>query len=90
MLRPGARLRAVGLARASLALGLAITTVVFFVMSLEGYGGGVLGGILLEVLLIAFVQEGLNRVERVGFSVAAVTLGLLALVAGRLAAGVGS
>ena len=84
------RLRALGLARASIALGLAITTGVFAVMSAEGYGGAVLGGILLEVLLIAFVQEGLRRAERVGFSVAAVSLGLLALVAGRFAAGLAS
>ena len=80
-------LRALGLARASLALALAVSTVVFVVMSYEGYGGGVLSGVLIEVLLIAFVQQGLTRGERVGFSIAAVSLGLLALVTGRLIAG---
>ncbi len=82
-------LRALGLARGSLVLGLAITTVVFTVMSYEGYGGGVLAGVLIEVLLITIVQQGLTRGERVAFSLAAFSLGLLALVAGRLIAGVG-
>jgi uncharacterized membrane protein len=73
------------MARTSLVVGLAISTVVFAVMSYEGHGGGVLGGVLLEVLLITFVQQGLDRTERVGFSIAAVSLGLLALVVGRFA-----
>ena len=81
------RLRALGFPRASVALALIITTVIFVRMSYEGYGGGVLGGILLEVLLIVFVQHGLTRQERAGFSVAAVSLGLLALAVGRIAAG---
>ena len=78
-----ARLRALGLARASLVLALAISTVVFAVMSYEGYGGAVLTGVILEVLLITIVQQGITRVERIGFSVAAVSLGLLALVIGQ-------
>ncbi len=82
-------LRAVGLARGSLVLGLAISTVVFTVMSYEGYGGGVLAGVQLEVLLITIVQQGLTRNERAAFSLAAFSLGLLALVTGRLIAGVG-
>jgi uncharacterized membrane protein len=81
------RVRALGLSRISVILALAITTVIFVRMSYEGFGGGVLGGILLEVLLITFVQHGLTREERIGFSVAAVSLGLIALVIGRLAAG---
>ena len=80
-----ARIRALGLARASLVVGLGISTVVFGVMAYEGYGGAVLAGVLIQVLLIAFVQQGLSRLERAGFSVAAVTLGILALVAGRFA-----
>ena len=84
---PFAPLRALGLPRASLVVGLAVSTVVFAVMSAEGYGGGVVGGMLIQILLIVFVQQGLTRAERVGFSVAAVSLGLLALVVGRLAAG---
>jgi hypothetical protein len=82
-----ARLRAVGLARGSLVLALGITTVFFARMAREGYGGAVFGGVMLEVLLIAFVQQGLTRAERVGFSVAAVTLGLLALIVGLLLRG---
>ena len=77
-----ARLRALGLPRASLILALAITTVVFTVMAYEGYGGAVLTGVVLEVLLITIVQQGITRLERVGFSVAAVSLGLMALVLG--------
>ena len=84
----GARIRALGMARASLAVGLAVTTVVFGVMSYEGLAGAVVGGILLQVLLISFVQQGIGRAERVGFSLAAVSLGLLALVVGRFADGV--
>lgn len=81
------RLRALGLSRASVLLALVITTVIFVRMSYEGYGGGVIGGVLLEVMLIVFVQHGLTRQERAGFSIAAVSLGLLALAAGRIAAG---
>ena len=81
------RIRALGLSRVSVILALVITTVIFVRMSYEGFGGGALGGILLEVLLIVFVQHGLTRQERAGFSVAAVSLGLLALAVGRIAAG---
>ena len=56
-----AQLRALGLARGSLVLALAVSTGVFAYMSYEGHGGGVLGGVLLEVLLITFVQGGLTR-----------------------------
>ena len=77
-----ARLRALGLSRASLILALGISTVVFTVMAYEGYGGAVLSGVVLEVLLITVVQQGLTRLERIGFSVAAVTLGLFALIIG--------
>ena len=80
-------LRRLGFARASLVLALAITTGVFAVMSYEGYGGGVFGGVFIEVLLIWFVQHGITRAERVGFSLAAVSLALLAFIAGRVAAG---
>ncbi len=82
-----ASLRSLGLARLSLVVGLLITTGVFVVMSAEGYGGGVLGGVLVEVLLIWFVQHGITRAERVGFSLAAVSLALFAFIAGRVAAG---
>ncbi len=81
-----AQLRRLGLARASLVLALAITTGVFGVMAYEGYGGGVFGGVLIEVLLIWFVQHGITRAERVGFSLAAVSLALFAFVVGRAAA----
>ena len=87
MLGPVARLRALGLARASIVLALAITTGVFAVMAYEGYGGGVFGGVLIEVLIIWFVQHGITRAERVGFSLAAVSLALFAFIAGRVAAG---
>ena len=80
-----ARIRALGLARASLVVGLLISAGVFGVMSYEGYGGAVLAAVLIQILLIGFVQQGLSRPERVGFSIAAFTLGLLALVAGRFA-----
>ncbi len=86
MPRPPAALRTLGLARASVVSGLAITTVVFTVMSAEGHGGAALGGILIQVLLISFAQDGLTRGERVGFSLAAVALGLLAVVTGALIA----
>ena len=87
MPRAVARLRALGLVRASIVLALAITMGVFAVMSYEGYGGGVFGGVLIEVLIIWFVQHGITRAERVGFSLAAVSLALLAFIAGRVAAG---
>ena len=80
-------LRRLGLARVSLLVALTITTGVFFVMSYEGYGGGVFGGVFIEVLLIWFVQHGITRAERVGFSLAAVSLALFAFLAGRVAAG---
>ncbi len=80
-------LRSLGLSRATVVLALAITTGIFTFMAYEGNGGGVFGGVLIEVLLIAFVQAGLTRAERIGFSLAAVSLGLLALVAGTLAGG---
>ncbi len=81
------RLRALGLARGSLTLGLLLSTGLFFYMSAEGHRGEVAGAIVLEVLLITFVQEGLRRGERLGFAVAAVVLGVTALLAGRLAEG---
>jgi hypothetical protein len=79
-------LRALGLARGSLAL--AISTVVFGLMAYEGYRDQVLAALLVELVLIAFVQQGLTRVERIGFSLAAVSLALLAVVVGSLVAGV--
>jgi hypothetical protein len=81
-------LRALGLARGSLALALAISTVVFGLMAYEGYRDQVLAALLVELVLIAFVQQGLTRVERIGFSLAAVSLALLAVVVGSLVAGV--
>ena len=81
-------LRALGLARGSLGLGLAISTVVFAVMAYEGYRDQVAAALFLELVLILFIQQGLTRVERVGFSVAAVSLARLAVVVGSLAAGV--
>jgi hypothetical protein len=81
-------LRALGLARGSLGLALAISTVVFGVMAYEGYRDQVLAAVLVELVLIAFVQQGLTRVERIGFSLAAVSLALLAVVVGSLVAGV--
>lgn len=86
MHRPFAALRALGFARASVVFALAVTTVMFTIMSAEGYGGAALGGVLIQVLLIAFAQGGLTRGERVGFSLAAVSLGLLAVVTGTLIA----
>ena len=80
-------LRSLGLARGTVVLALVITTGIFAYMAYEGNGGGVFGGVLIEVLLISFVQTGLTRVERIGFSLAAVSLGLLALVVGLLAGG---
>ena len=79
------RIRALGLARASLTLGLLVSTALFFYMSAEGHRGEVVGAIVLEVLLITFVQEGLRRGERLAFALAAVALGVTALLAGRLA-----
>jgi hypothetical protein len=81
-------LRALGLARASLVLALGVSTVVFAVMAYEGYRGQVAGALLVELALIVFIQQGLTRLERIGFSLAAVSLALLAVVVGSLAAGV--
>ena len=80
-------LRSLGLSRGTVVLALVITTGIFAFMAYEGNGGGVFGGVLIEVLLISFVQTGLTRTERIGFSLAAVSLGLLAVVAGTLAGG---
>ena len=80
-------LRSLGFARGSIVLALAITTWFFTLMARAGEGERVLVAIVVEVALIAFVQAGLTRRERVWFSVAAVVLGLLALAAGTLAAG---
>jgi len=81
-------LRAVGLARGSLALGLAISTVVFAVMAYEGYREQVFAAVLVELFLIFVIQQGLTRAERMGFGIAAVSLALLAVVVGTLVAGV--
>ncbi len=54
----------------------------FFVIAQRGRGGAVIGGILIEVLLIVFVQDGLTKRERLLFSLAAVGLGFAALAAG--------
>jgi len=80
-------LRSLGFARGTVVLALVITTGVFTLMAYEGNGGNVLVAVVIEVLLISFVQNGLTRTERIGFSLAAVSLGLLALVAGTLAGG---
>ena len=45
------------------------------------------GGVPIEVLLISFVQTGLTRLERIGLSLAAVSVGLLAPAVGLLAGG---
>ncbi len=87
MPRPTERLRALGLARTSLALGLAVSTGIFFYMSAEGHRGEVMVAIFLELLLIGFVQQGIRRHERVLFKLAAVALGVLALITGSLAEG---
>lgn len=76
------RLRAIGLPRAGLILGLAVTTWIFFRLAQTDRGGAVLGGVMLEVLLITVVQEGITKRERVIFSTAASTLGFAALVIG--------
>jgi len=81
-------LRALGLARGSLALGLAITAVVFAFMSYEGYREQVFAAVFVELFLIFFIQQGLTRNERMGFGIAAVSLALLAVVVGTLIAGV--
>ena len=81
------RLRALGLARTSVLLGLVVSAGVFFYMSAEGHRGEVVAAIFLEVLLIGFVQQGLQRSERILFALAAVGVGLLALGGGRLAEG---
>ncbi len=76
------RLRAIGLPRAGLILGLTVTTWIFFRLAQTDRGGAVLGGVMLEVLLITIVQEGITKRERVLFSTAAATLGFAALVIG--------
>ena len=81
-------LRALGLARGSLVLALSVSTVVFAVMAYEGYRDQVFAAVLVELGLIVFVQQGLTGVERIGFSLAAVSLALLAVVVGSLVAGV--
>ena len=81
-----ARVRALGLARVPLIIGIAIASGVFFYMGTEGHRGEALVGIFLETLLILFVQQGLERRERLLFAVAAIVLGLLALIAGSAAA----
>ena len=81
-------LRAIGLARGSLAVGLAVSAVVFAVMAYEGYRRQVAAAVLVEVFLIVFIQQGLTRLERMGFSLAAISLALLAVVVGSLAGGV--
>jgi hypothetical protein len=75
-------LRALGLPRASLVLGIAVATGVFFYMGTEGHRGEVVGGIFFESLLILFAQQGLDRRERFLFAGSAVVLGLLAFAAG--------
>ena len=77
-----ARLRALGLPRVSLALGIAVATGVFFYMGLEGHRGEASTGILLEALLIVFVQNGIEWRERRRFLIAAVVLGFAALATG--------
>lgn len=81
-------LRALGLARTSLVLALAISTVVFAVMAYEGYREQVAAAVAVELVLIVFIQQGLTRLERIGFSLAALSLALLGVVVGTLAAGV--
>jgi hypothetical protein len=76
------RLRALGLPRAGVILGLLVTTWIFFRLAQTDRGGAVIGGVMLEVLLITIVQEGITRRERLMFSLAAVVLGFAALAAG--------
>ena len=80
------RLRRLGLPRASLVAGLVISTGVFTYMSAEGHRGEVLGALLLQALLIAFVQQGIDARERRLFLAAATALGLLALGLGAVVA----
>jgi hypothetical protein len=75
-------LRALGLARVSLVLGIAVATGVFFYMGTEGHRGEVVGGIFFEALLILFVQQGLAQRERFLFAASAVALGVVAFAAG--------
>ena len=77
-----ARLRAAGLPRISLALGIVVATGVFFYMGLEGHRGEASTGIFLEALLIVFVQQGIEWRERRLFLIAAVVLGFAALATG--------
>lgn len=83
-----ARIRALGLARVPLILGIAIASGVFFYMGTEGHRGEAIVGILIETLLILFVQQGLARRERLLFAASAVALGLFALAAGSATASV--
>ena len=76
------RLRAYGLPRTGVTLGLAVTTVVFFRLAQLDRGTAVIGGVMLEVLLITIVQQGITKRERLIFSLAALTLGFGALIAG--------
>jgi hypothetical protein len=76
------RLRAIGLPRGGVILGLAVTTWIFFRLAQTDRGGAVIGGVMLEVLLITIVQEGITKRERLIFSFAAITLGFGALIAG--------
>ncbi len=77
-----ARIRALGLARVPLIIGIAVASGVFFYMGTEGHRGEALGGILIVALLILFVQQGLARRERLLFAAGATALGVLALAAG--------
>ena len=81
-------LRALGLARVTLILAIAVATGVFFYMGTEGHRGEVLGGIFFEALLILFVQQGLAQRERLLFTGTAVALGVGAYVAGSAASSV--
>jgi hypothetical protein len=76
------RLRAIGLPRAGVILGLAVTTCLFFRLAQIDRGGAVIGGVMIEVLLITIVQEGITKRERLIFSFAAIALGFGALAAG--------
>lgn len=83
-----ARIRALGVARVPLILGIAVATGVFFYMGTEGHRGEAAAGILIETLLILFVQQGLARRERLLFAAWAIALGFLALAAGSALAAV--
>jgi hypothetical protein len=76
------RLRALGLPRTGVILGLAVTTWIFFRLAQTDRGGAVIGGVMLEVLLLTIVQEGITKRERLIFSFSAIALGFGALIAG--------